>query len=75
MSKKKGVESYLKKLVIARLDAIPPDVSFSMGPYRDFTREQLIEEVEKESEVGKAATEMELSFLRKLPLLVKRSRV
>ena len=71
MPKKKGAESYLKKLVIARLDAIPADVSFSIGPYGDFTKEQLIEEIEKESEVGKAAAEIELSFLRKLPLLSK----
>lgn len=64
-------EKYLKKLVITRLNAVPPDVSFSIGKYGDFTRNQLIEEVEKGTEVGKAATEMELNFLRKLPLLAK----
>lgn len=64
-------EKYLKKLVITRLNAVPPDVSFSIGQYGDFTRNQLIEEVEKGTEVGKAATEMELNFLRKLPLLAK----
>ena len=64
-------EKYLKKLVIARLNVIPPDVSFSIGKYGDFTRNQLIEEVEKGSEVGRAATEMELSFLRKLPKFAK----
>lgn len=60
-------KEYLKKLVITRLNAIPPDVSFSIGDYGDFSRNQLIEEVEKGSEVGKAAMEMELKFLRKLP--------
>lgn len=64
-------EKYLKKLVITRLNAVPPDISFSIGKYGDFTRDQLIEEVEKGTEVGKAATEMELNFLRKLPLLAK----
>lgn len=64
-------EKYLKKLVITRLNAVPPDVSFSIGEYGDFTRNQLIEEVEKGSEVGKAATEMELNFLRKLPKFAK----
>ncbi len=64
-------EKYLKKLVIARLNAVPPDVSFSIGAYGDFTRNQLIEEVEKDTEVGKAATEMELMFLRKLPKFAK----
>lgn len=64
-------EKYLKKLVITRLNAIPPDVSFSIGEYGDFTRNQLIEEVEKDTKVGKATTEMELSFLRKLPKFAK----
>lgn len=64
-------EKYLKKLVITRLCAIPPDVSFSIGKYGDFTRNQLIEQVEKGTDVGKAATEMELNFLRKLPRLAK----
>lgn len=64
-------EKYLKKLVVMRLNAVPQDVSFSIGKYGDYTRNQLIEEVEKGTEVGKAATEMELSFLRKLPKFAK----
>lgn len=71
MAEEKDMKKYLKKLVIARLNAVPRDVSFSITPYGDFTREQLIEEVEKDTEVGKAAAEMELGFLRKLPLLAK----
>lgn len=60
-------EKYLKKLVLARLNASSPDISFSIGEFGDFTRDQLIREVEKGTDVGKAATEMELNFLRKLP--------
>ena len=64
-------EKYLKKLGIVRLNAVPPDVSFSIGEYGDFSRDELIIEVENGSKVGKAATEMELNFLRKLPKLAK----
>lgn len=59
-------EEYVKKLVILRLKTVPPDVSFSVGEYGDFTRNELIEEVQKGSEIGKATTEMELKFLRSL---------
>ena len=69
---KKMNEEYVKKLVITRLNAIPPEVSFSIGSYGSFTRNQLIKEVEKGSAVGKTATEMELNFLRKLPGIAKR---
>jgi len=57
---------YLKKLVKERLSAMPPEVSFSVGDFGDFTRDELIEEVEKGTEVGKEAIEMQLNFIRKM---------
>ncbi len=64
-------EEYVKKLVVTRLRAMPPDIGFSIGDYGSFTRDQLIQEVEKGSKVGKAATELELKFLRRLPHIAK----
>ena len=61
---------YIKKLVKERLHAMPPDVSFSVGNFGDYTRNQLIEEVDKGTEVGKAAIEMQLTFIRKMPRLI-----
>lgn len=61
---------YIKKLVKERLRAMPPDVSFSVGNFGDYTRNQLIEEVDKGTEVGKAAIEMQLTFIRKMPKLL-----
>jgi len=64
---------YLKKLVKERLSAMPPDVSFSIGSFGDFTRDELIQEVEKGSEVGKETIEMQLIFLRKMPKILDES--
>ncbi|MEA1924306.1 MAG: hypothetical protein U9M95_00395 [Candidatus Altiarchaeota archaeon] len=61
---------YLKKLVKERLSAMPPDVSFSIGGYGDFTKDQLIREVEKGSEIGKETIDMQIRFLRKIPRMV-----
>lgn len=61
---------YLKKLVKERLRAMPPEVSFSVGNFGDYTRNELIEEVDKGTEVGKAAIEMQLTFIRKMPKLI-----
>lgn len=63
-------EEYIKKLVKERLHAMPPDVSFSVGNFGDYTRNQLIEEVDKGTEVGKAAIEMQLTFIRKMSRLL-----
>ena len=61
---------YLKNLVKERLAAMPPDVSFSVGDFGDFTRDELIEEIDKDSEVGKEAVEMQIIFIKKMPKLL-----
>lgn len=61
---------YLKKLVKERLRAIPPNVSFSIGDFGDFSRDELIQEVEKNTEVGKAIINMQIDFIRKMPQLL-----
>ncbi|MBS3122560.1 hypothetical protein J4434_06785 [Candidatus Woesearchaeota archaeon] len=61
---------YIKKLVKERLSAMPPDVSFSVGNYGDFSPQDLIDEIDKNSEVGKAAIEMQINFIKKMPKLV-----
>ena len=63
-------QGYIKKLVRERLHAMPPDVSFSVGDFGDYTRDELIDEVEKETTVGKAAIEMQINFIRKMPRLL-----
>ncbi len=59
----------VRRIVLKRLQAIPPNVTFSIGEHGRFTRNELIREVEKESPVGKAAIEMQLTFIRKMPTL------
>jgi hypothetical protein len=61
---------YIKTLVKERLAAMPPDVSFSIGDFGDFTRNELIHEVEEYTEVGKETIEMQLSFIRKMPKIL-----
>ena len=62
-------EEYIKKLVITRLNAIPPEMSFSIGGYGSFTRNELIQEVQKGSIIGAAATEPPALFIGELSLL------
>ncbi len=61
----------IKNLVKQRLAAMPPEISFSIGEYGDFTRDQLINEVEKGTEIGKEIMEMQVSFIRKMPRLLR----
>lgn len=62
-------QDYLVKLVITRLQAMPPNASFSIGNYGDFTRDQLIDQVRDGTRVGHAAIQLELNFLREMPRL------
>jgi len=56
----------LKELVIARLDVLPPDKKVSIGSVGEFNKNELIEHVEKEDEIGQKVIELELTYLRAL---------
>lgn len=65
-------EEYVKKLVIARLKTIPPNVSFSIGSHGDFTREDIIRQVSKGTDVGREFIKSEMELLVQTPNLVGR---
>jgi len=54
----------IKKLVIARLETMPPTMKISLGNPGVFNKEQLIQEVKKDSEIGEKIIEVHLSYLR-----------
>lgn len=56
----------LKELIVARLEVLPSDVRISIGSLGNFSRDELITHVEKDDEVGKKITEVELEYLKLL---------
>ena len=64
MAKEHVSEDQIKKLVIARLETMPPHHELAIGAEGTFSREQLIEEVKKGSGVGRTVIDIELEFLR-----------
>ena len=61
---KRKIKKEIKDLVIARLEVLPSNRKISIGSSGDFTRDELIERVEKEDAVGEKITEIELEYLR-----------
>ena len=61
---KKKIKKEIKDLVIARLDVLPSGKKISIGSSGEFTKDQLIEHVEKEDDIGKKITEIELAYLQ-----------
>jgi hypothetical protein len=55
-----------KELVIARLESLAPDLHFSSGDFVNLSRDGIIEEIKKDSEIGREFVEMEMQFLRAL---------
>jgi hypothetical protein len=62
----------VKELVKIRLMSIPSNIKISIGKFGEFSRDQLIEEVEKGSPAGDAIIRMELLFIRKMASISKR---
>lgn len=57
----------LKNLVVSRLELLSPNKKFFIGSHKEgFTKEDLIEHVEKEDEIGKKVIKMEMTFLKAL---------
>jgi hypothetical protein len=56
----------LKRLVEARLATIPSDAMLSVGSYGEFTRDQILQEVGNETEIGRKMVEIQAQYLQKL---------
>lgn len=54
----------VKELILARIDVMPDNIKLSIGSYGSFSKDQLKENVEKETDVGHKIVEMQLDFLK-----------
>ncbi len=52
-----------KDITIARLRVLPSSRRIAIGNYGSFTKDQLIDEVEKNSEIGKKVVQIQMTFL------------
>ncbi len=63
----------VKELVKLRLMSnTPSNVKISIGDFGEFSKDELIEQVEKGTPVGNAAIRMELTFIKKMASISKR---
>ncbi|MBI5635416.1 hypothetical protein HY993_00440 [Candidatus Micrarchaeota archaeon] len=54
----------IKELVISRLQVLPGNRLLSIGGYGSFTKDQVIQHVKDEDEVGEKIVQIEMEFLR-----------
>ena len=59
-------EKEIIDLVVARLQNLPSNKEISIGSSGEFTKDQLIEHVKNDDEVGKKMVEIEMDFLRSM---------
>jgi len=64
MEDKENIAEEIKKLVIARLEVFPENKKISIGNFGEFSKNELIDNVNKNSEIGNKIIEIELEFLR-----------
>lgn len=63
---KKNEEQILKELVLARIDVMPSNFKLSVGNEGIFTKDQIMDLIEKEDPIGKQIIQMQLSFIKAL---------
>lgn len=54
----------IRKLVVARLSVLSQDTIISLGSEGSFTRDQLVEKVEKGDKIGEKLAEIQMEWLR-----------
>lgn len=64
--KENKIDEGLKRIVIARLEVFPSDKNISIGSIGELTKQEMIENVEKETDVGEKIVEIQLNYLRSL---------
>lgn len=52
------------KLVIARLDTLPPNIRISVGGHGEFSKDEIIKSIEDDEELGNKYVEMQMVFLK-----------
>jgi nucleoid DNA-binding protein len=64
MEEKEKITEEIKKLVIARIEVLPENKKISIGNFGEFSKEELINNINKNSDIGNKIIEIELEFLR-----------
>ncbi len=59
----KKLAQEMRRLVIARMQATPKDVKISIGS-NEYSKEELVDRVEKDDDVGRQIIDMQMEFLR-----------
>ena len=59
-------EKEIIDLVVARLQNLPSNKDISIGSSGEFTKDQLIDHVKNDDEVGKKMVAIEMDFLRSM---------
>jgi len=60
----------VRNLVLARLKVLSPDTIISVGSEGSFTRDKLIESVEKGDRVGEKIAEIQMEWLRSFKTVI-----
>ncbi len=67
LSKKIGREEYIRHLVIARIKAFPDNLNLVVGSVsgeKEYTKEEMIENIKSGTEIGQEIINAEIEFLR-----------
>ncbi len=56
----------IRNIVLMRLESMPPNIKVSIGSNGDMSREDLIREVKKDSDLGKLIVKMQFEYLKSM---------
>lgn len=61
-----ALDNEVRKLVIARLRSFPSGRKMSIGSSGEFTKDELIERIQKDDDIGQKILQVQLNYLQSL---------
>lgn len=62
----KGTDEDVKRLVLARIELMPSDVSISIGSDGEFSKKEMVKHIQENTAIGKKIAEIHLGYLQSL---------
>lgn len=64
MTKDSKISEELKELILQRIGIMPPEFKLSIGGKGTFTKQELMDNIQRESDIGREVVNMQLNFIK-----------
>lgn len=66
MSQSDKTDKIIQKIILARVSTMPNNIGVSIGSNGEFSKDEILEHIKKDDQIGKKFIEVQMSYLQSL---------